>query len=259
MEAKIKIDQKTYLRVVSILIFLVLWQLFCTFFSLGEYLPKPTSIMAKLYDMTVNGFARYSLPVHALYSTKRVLTAFGLGAIVGVTLGTTMGWNRTVRAIFNPLFGIIRSIPPIAWIPLLIMWFGIGETSKVTICFLGTFMPSTINSFNGIRCVDDIYLDSIKVLGGGDKAMFFEAAIPSAYHAIFAGLQQGMSSTWITLLAAEMVSSNEGLGYIILKGMERNDTTVIFAGMVAIAIVGILCAALMRFAERVVTPWQQTK
>lgn len=250
-----KKKSKKLLSIASVLLLFLIWQLICTIWNLEGILPKPTEVIAKIYDMTVHKFARYSLLVHIAYSGKRVLIAFVIGSSLGMLLGFSMGWNKTIRAIFNPLFNLLRCIPPIAWIPLLIMWFGIGETSKVAICFLGAFAPVTINCFNGIKNVENIYLESVQALGGKSRDMFKYVAIPSAARPLFAGLQNAMSNCWVTVLAAEMVSSNEGLGYIILKGMERNDTTVIFAGMITIAIVGIICASIVRVIERVTCPW----
>ncbi len=249
-----KMTKKKKISMCSIIGLIILWQIICMIAG-EKVIPAPTSIVAEMFDMTINGFAKYSLLMHIFFSAKRVLVAFFIGGLVGVLLGIAMGWNKDVRAFFYPLFNILRCIPPIAWIPLLIMWFGIGEVSKTAICFLGTFVSVTVNSFNGIKNVEQMYLESVDVLGGKGMDMIKHVVLPSAAPSIFAGLQSGMSITWVTVLAAELVSSTEGLGFIIIKGMERNEPVIIFAGMITIAIVGMLCAAGVRFIERRVCRW----
>lgn len=255
MKSLKSLTKKQKISMCSVAGLIIIWQLLCTIIGEDSTIPSPIAILVEIVDMCVNGFAKYSLFTHAFFSAKRVLVAFVIGGALGILLGIGMGWNRVIRAIFYPIFSIFRCIPPIAWIPLLIMWFGIGEVSKTVICFLGTFIPVTINSFNGIKSVEPMYLESVDVLGGKSMDMVKSVVIPSALPAIFAGLQNGMSTSWVTVLAAEMTSSTEGLGYIIIKGMERNDTTIIFAGMVTIALVGMTCAAAVRLVERKVCKW----
>ncbi len=249
------LTKKQKISICSVAGLIIVWQIICLFLGEGTTIPAPIAIVAEMVDMAVNGFAKYSLFMHIFFSAKRVLVAFFIGGVLGILLGIGMGWNRIIRSIFYPIFSLFRCIPPIAWIPLLIMWFGIGEVSKTGICFLGTFIPVTINSFNGIKSVEPMYLESVDVLGGKSMDMIKNVVLPSALPSIFAGLQNGMSTSWVTLLAAEMTSSTEGLGFIIIKGMERNDTTIIFAGMVTIALVGMLCAAAVRLVERQVCKW----
>lgn len=244
-------------RIIAVAIFIGIWQLVCTIIDINKFLPAPSTIVSELFKILVEGFGKHKLFGHVYFSLKRVVIAFLIGGCIGVPLGLLIGWNRTVRAIVKPIFELLRCIPPIAWIPLMILWFGIGEVSKVSICFLGTFIPSMINSQRGILSVEKDYLDVAQMLGASRRQLLFEVAVPSALPAVFAGLQSGLSFSWVAVLAAEMVSSSEGLGFMILKGMEQGSPAIIFAGMITIGIVGMIMAALFRLVERMICPWKQ--
>lgn len=166
-----------------------------------------------------------------------------------------MGWSKAFEATVKPVFEALRPIPPIAWIPLAILWFGIGETPKVFICFIGAFVSVTVNTYAGVRLVDPVLVAAARTLGAAEKQVFLEVVIPGSLPAIYAGFQNGISSSWMCLLAAEMVRSTEGAGWLIIMGMETVNTAQIVVGMLAIGGVGALLAATLRAVERKVCPW----
>lgn len=160
-----------------------------------------------------------------------------------------------MKAIFGTLFELIRPIPPIAWLPIVIIWFGIGEFPKILIIFIGSFMPIVINTATGIRMVQPLYLDVAKMFNANSRQLLTEVAIPSALPAIFAGFRNGTSGAWMTMLAAEMIGATAGLGFLIYAGMQFFDVPLILVGMLAIGIVGTLLSVITDYSERWICPW----
>lgn len=174
-------------------------------------------------------------------------------------MGILIGWNRACRSILGSVFEVIRSIPPIAWIPIIIMWFGIGEVSKVIIVFIGTFVPLVINTSTGIRMVDPINIDVGKVFGGKNLQILTQIVVPTALPSIFAGIRTSVSSGWTTVLAAEMLGATAGLGSMVTKGWQGGDLSLVLVAVITIAIVGYLLSIILGKLEKVVCPWNKEK
>ena len=238
--------------------FLAVWYLATKGTSLGELIPGPDVVIASLFKGIAGKVGRHSILVHALYSLGRVMAGFAIGSVLGVVLGLAMGWSGVAEAIFQPLFRIVRPIPPIAWIPISIIWFGLGENAKVFLIFLASFSNVTLNAWSGARDVDRQLVGAARMLGANQRQIFFTIVLPSAVPQIFAGLQVAMSSSWATVLAAEMVRSSEGLGWMIVTGMSNNDIVQILTGIVAIGVVGFVLAVIMRKLEAVLCRWNQS-
>ena len=188
----------------------------------------------------------------------RVMIGFTIGSIAGVALGLLMGWYPMADAIFNPLFRIIRPIPPIAWIPISIIWFGLGENAKIFLIFLASFSNTTLNSLSGAKSIDPEVVNAARMLGAKESQIFMTIVLPASVPAIFAGLQVAISSSWATVLAAEMVRSSEGLGWMIVAGMNNNDMIQILSGIVMIGVVGYILAIIMRKAEEILCRWNKS-
>lgn len=241
----------------SIGCFIVVWFFATDGTLLGELIPRPDIVASAFLTAVFGKIGKYSLLIHILWSLSRVLIAYTLASVIGIVLGLAMGWSRTVEAIFQPLFGIIRPIPPIAWIPISIIWFGLGETAKYFLIFLAAFSNVTLNAWSGAKAMDRSLLGTAEMLGASKTQMFLTVALPSSIPQIFAGLQIAMSSSWATVVAAEMVRSSEGVGWIITTGMNNNDVVQILVGIVAIGIVGFLLAIIMRKLEEVLCRWNK--
>lgn len=257
METFIRKNETLFYTILTIVMLIVIWQIASMTVIANTSFPSPQDIVKQLYDMTINGFARYSLFEHIGISLQRVIIAFIAAVVLGVPLGLFMGWNDKINAFVKPIFEIIRPIPPIAWIPLAILWFGVGETPKIALCFLASFIPAVVNSYTGIKYVDPLLLDVALTLGAKPRSVFFEVAVPSALPAIFAGLQNGISVGWMTVVAGEMVGATRGVGFIILKGQDMSNTTIIISGMIVIGVLGALIATAIRTTERMVCPWKR--
>lgn len=242
----------------SISAFLIIWFTATNGTLLGALIPGPHTVFMAFVEALTGKIGRYSLVVHIGWSLSRVLIAYSVAAVAGIVLGLSMGWSRTMETIFQPLFGIIRPIPPIAWIPISIIWFGLGESAKYFLIFLAAFSNVTLNAWAGARAMDQKLVGAARMLGAGKSQIFFTVVLPSAVPQIFAGLQIAMSSSWATVVAAEMVRSSEGVGWIITTGMNNNDIVQILVGIVAIGIVGFLLAVVMRKLEEVLCRWNKS-
>jgi len=245
----------SFLSLLSPLILIIIWQAVAMAGIGGDLMPSPVKVVSEFFRMLFNKVGRYALAGHTYWSMRRVLIAFFVAIAMGLPLGLVMGWSRKFEAIVKPIFEIFRPIPPIAWIPLAILWFGIGETPKVFICWVGAFVPAVMNAYTGVRFTDPLLLDAARTLGANNRQLFVEVAVPSALPAIFAGLQNGLSLSWMCVLAAEMVGGREGVGFIILRGMDLLNPSMVIAGMITIGMVGALLAAGLRRLEGVVAPW----
>lgn len=257
MAATVSTWKRQTLPFASVVLLVVLWQLVAASGNFGRALPSPGDVARQFGFMLVHPIGRTSLYGHIWASMVRVLSAFLVAVVTGIPLGLFLGWNRKFEAVVKPIFEIFRPIPPIAWIPLAILWFGIDETPKIFICFIGAFVPTVMNAYTGIRFTDPMLLDAARMLGGNRRQLFTAVAVPSALPAIFAGLQNGLSLSWMCVLAAEMVGAQQGIGYLILLGMDMSNPAMIITGMLLIGAIGAGIAVLLRFAEKRICPWKR--
>ena len=172
--------------------------------------------------------------------------------------GSSHGRYRLARAIFNPIFRIIRPIPPIAWIPISIIWFGLGETPKIFLITLAAFANTTLNAMTGAENVDITTINAAKMLGANEFQIFTTVVIPASVPSIFAGLQVGISCAWASVVAAEMVKASNGLGWIIQAGMDNNNMTQILSGIIMIGLGGFVLTYIMRTIEGVACRWNKS-
>lgn len=238
-----------------ILAFLLLWQSLSA--SGKTLLPSPLEALHRLVVIWSGDVAKHPMTYHVWVSMRRVLTALLFSVVVGVPFGIAMGWNKTFRAVFKPLFEVIRPIPPIAWVPLFTLWFGTSEFSRVAIITMGVFMPIVINSYSGVIMVPDINFQVGKVFGAKSTDVLFDVVLPSSLNAIFAGIRTALGGGWMVLLASEMLGAREGLGFLIMQGSSANDLTLVIVGMVMIGAFGALFAYGFDYLERWLCPWKR--
>lgn len=241
---------------ISFCALLLVWYLAVTYTTLGQLMAGPFEVIRAFVVGLVEPIGKYTLIGHTLYSLYRVLVGYVLCAIVGIVLGILMGRVRVIDAIVRPIFNLIRPIPGVAWIPLAILWFGIGETTKYFIIFMGGFANVLLNTYEGTKYVDNRLVGAAKMLGASNRQVFTYIVLPAAVPYIFAGLQVALSTCWMAVLAAEMVCATEGDGFLINAGMNSANTTQILIGMIAIGLVGLLLASLMRWLERRLCAWK---
>ena len=196
---------------------------------------------------------------HIWASLQRVFIALAFAWVIGISFGILIGWNKKANALFGPIFTAFRAVPPLAWVPLVTMWFGTGEFPKILIVFVGALMPVVVNTQAGIANVLKEYLDIGTIFNANRRQMLFEIAIPSALDAIFAGIRNSTSAGWMVVLAAEMLGGKSGVGFLIVRGMDSGDYPLCLLSMISIGVVGYLLAILIQFLERIVCPWTVKK
>lgn len=251
------LKNRWFLYVVSVTAFFLVWDKVALAKAFSSGLPRPYEVMQQLWLMMFDPLAGKTLFGHVWASTQRILIGFALASVIAVPLGLLMALNRYVNAIVKPLFDLLKPMPPIAWISIAILWFGIGETSKVFIIVVGTFVPCLLNAYNGVRLVEPELYDVVRMLGGNRRDEIMQVCFPAAFPAIFAGLQISLSIAWTCVLAAELVSARSGLGFIIILGMNLSRPAMIVGGMVVIAIVAWGMSQLVSGLERFVCPWKR--
>ena len=213
------ITNKYFLNVVSIVLFLALWDYVAKEKIFRDSLARPLEVVDQLYRLTYMKFAGTNLIGHIWASTQRVLIGFIAASVVAVPLGLFMALNKYVNAIVKPLFDLFKPMPPIAWVSIAILWFGIGEMSKVFI---------------------------------------FHVCFPASFPAVFAGLQISLSSAWTCVLAAELMNSRDGMGFLIKRGMDTHQPTLVLGGMVLIAAAAYGTSLLVTLFEGKLCPWKRT-
>jgi ABC-type nitrate/sulfonate/bicarbonate transport system permease component len=251
------IGNEYFLYVFSFIAFLIIWDWVAREQILGKSLATPYEVVKELGRLMTVKLAGKNLLGHIWDSTRRIFIGFVLASVVAVPLGLGMALNRYVNAIVKPVFDIFKPMPPIAWISIAILWFGIQEGSKIFIIVIGTFVPCLLNSYNGVRLIDPELYDVVRVLGGNRRHEIIQVCFPAAFPAIFAGLQISLSIAWTCVLAAELVSSRSGLGWIIIQGMRLTKPALVIGGMAIIALVAWLTTLLLIGFENLICPWKR--
>lgn len=251
------LQKKIVLNIISVVGFILFWDLGVKTGILGKYMPSPIAVLQELQKIVFEPLSGKTLLEHLFYSSRRVLIGYGISLMIGIPVGVLMAGNLYARAIIKPVFELFKPMPPIAWISLAILWFGIGETSKVFIIVIGAIVPLIINTYNGIRLVDEELYDVIRTLGGNRRDEVIKVMFPASFPAIFAGMQISLSMAFSTVLAAELVGAREGMGFIIVMGMKLSNSALIIGGMVMIGIVAWLISYGVSYTERWVCPWKR--
>ena len=221
--------------VVSVLLLILLW--FLAAGAENSTFPSPVDIWNRFLLLMEKPIKQLNLFGHIWASLLRVFIALAFAWLLGISFGILIGWNKKANALLGPLFTAFRSVPPLAWVPLMTMWFGTGEFPKILIVFIGALMPVVVNK----------------------RQMLFEIAIPSALDAIFAGVRTSTSAGWMVVLAAEMLGGKSGIGFLITRGMDSGDYALCLLSMVCIGLVGALLAIITQLLERMVCPWTAKK
>jgi len=249
------------LGLTGIVCFLLLWQAVVSFELVNiKYFASPIqviqAIIKKFVDESPDGS---TLMYHVLASFQVSFTGFFLSIIIGAPLGLFMGWFKPVDKFVRPLFEIIRPIPPISWIPIAIVFLGIGVQAKAFIIFFSGFIPTLINSYTGIKMTNHVHVNVGKTCGASNMKIFFTIGVPSAMPMVFAGFKLSLGNAWSTLVAAEMLAANKGLGYMISMGRNFSRIDLVIAGMLIIGALGIMLSIIMDFIERKTLKWRYIK
>jgi NitT/TauT family transport system permease protein/taurine transport system permease protein len=227
-----------------------------TQFIAPVYLPTPAEVLQAARQIAVRGYADARLDQHLLHSCKLVLMGFGVAVAIGVPLGMLMGWSRRGEALINPTFLLLRPIPPLAWIPLAIVWLGLGDAAKVLVIWFAAFVPAVINSYAGVRSIEPHLVEAARVLGVSRWMLVREVLFPAALPLIFTGLRISLQACWTTLVAGELIGAIAGLGHVLYQAGLDIYPAMILVGMVVVALAGGAMTLALEWLESRSMPWR---
>ncbi len=245
-------------RYLPLFIVLSFWQLCCLSGTLPNYiLPSPINIIVGLGNLETVGMPPGNqLHNHLLYSLYRVAWGFSIACGLGIPLGLLMGWFPKFRQLSSPFVELLRPIPPLAWIPIAIVWLGIGLKSAAFIIFLGAFFPLLLNTASGVMSINPVLIDVAKTMCASQKDIFLKVLLPGSLPSILVGMRVGMGVAWMTLVAAEFsgIKDGYGLGFMIMTARDLQKTEEIMAGMLVIGIIGFTIDRFFQSWENRVRP-----
>lgn len=248
------------MRYVTLLFLILTWQVLSHFGFVPRYkLPSPLEILFGLKDLLIVGMPPgHLLHKHLFYSLYRVGLGYVLAAIIAIPLGILMGWSKRFREIVDPVIEVLRPIPPLAWIPIAILWLGIGVKPAAFIIFIGAFFPILLNTISGVLSINPKLIEVALTLGAKSRDVLLKVLTPGAIPSIFTGMRIGLGIGWMTLVAAEFtgVKQGYGLGYMIMTSRDVQRPDQIIAGMLVIGLVGYFINLLICIVETGMLKWR---
>ncbi len=246
-------------KLASPLAALAVWQALAVTGALGRATPSPWDVLKGLYDLAATGLPRgYHLQGHVAYSLLRVFTGFGIALVIAVPMGILMGWSKWFETAVDPLVEVVRPVPPLAWLPLALVWFGLGLGSAAFIIALGAFFPIVLNTVLGVKGVDPRLVEAARTLGAREGTILWRVLVPGSTPSIITGVRIGMGIAWMTLVAAELigVKNGYGLGYMIMTARDLARFDLLVAGILVIGVIGFLADRLIRIVEKRLLRWR---
>lgn len=234
-------------------LFFTLWTVAALLLASPVLLPTPAAVLAGFFLLIGDG----TLIGDIAASMKRVLGGFLIASLIAVPLALLMAFSRPVGFLLSPIIMFLRPIPPIAWIPIAILWFGIGDPPSYFITALAAFFPIFINSYVGGHSVRPEHVHAAKSLGAGSRTLFMRIYLPSAMPMIATGLRIGLGQSWMAVVTAELIAAHSGLGYMIQANRLALETGLVLVGMCVIGVLGAVMAVILEILERrVLVPWR---
>jgi taurine transport system permease protein len=220
------------------------------------FLPSPAAVWQKFLLAMTEGVSNSTLIQHTAASLGRVLGAFLFALVTAVPIGILMGVNRVVRGLFDPIIEFYRPLPPLAYLPLIIIWFGIGEFPKIFLIYLAIFAPMAIAARAGVRSVSIEQIHAAYAMGATRAQVIFQVILRAAMPEIFTGMRIGIGVGWTTLVAAEMVAAHRGLGFMVLNAAEFLASDTVIMGIVVIGGFAFAFDLMLRYLEKILIPWK---
>lgn len=244
------------LSLASVLSVLVIWYLITALKIVPSlFLPSPQAVWQKFLEVSQQGFMKAILWQHLAASISRVLLALVAAIAIGVPLGLWMGLNKWARAVLDPLVELLRPIPPLAYLPLLVIWFGIGETTKVLLIFFSILAPVIISSTHGVLSHQLNRERAALSLGASQSQVFWHVILPTALPHILKGIRIGLGVGWSTLVASELVAADRGIGFMVQSAAQFLITDTVVLGIIVIAIVAVSFELFLRWLQKQLSPW----
>lgn len=235
---------------------IVIWQLLAQIGLIStRILPAPTQIVEAAIRLSLSGELFRNVGV----SLYRALTGFMIGGSIGFTLGVLNGVSRPAERLLDSSLQMIRNIPHLALIPLVILWFGIGDPARIFLVSLGVFFPIYINTFAGIRAIDPNLLEMGKVYGLKPRELFWQIVLPGALPNMLVGLRYALGLMWLTLIVAETIAANSGIGYMAMNAREFMQTDIVVMSILLYALLGKLADSIVRVLEQQLLPWHPSQ
>lgn len=219
------------------------------------FLPSPAAVWAKFVTVARDGFVDATLLQHVAASLWRVFAALVAAIVIGVPVGLAIGISRIGRGVFDPLLEFLRPVPPLAYLPLIVIWFGIGEPSKILVIAIAMLAPVALSTAAGVRGVSRERTDAARSLGATRRQVVRHVILPSALPSILTGLRIALGAGWSTLVAAELVAATRGLGFMIQSAAQFLVTDVVVMGILVIATIAFALEFVIRRVERALVPW----
>lgn len=221
----------------------------------GFRLPTPPEVVQRAGELMADGTLFTDLGA----SLGRVLAGFALGTLLAIPVGFLMGWYETARGLMEPWIQFFRTIPPLAIIPLVLVLMGIGEQPKIFVIFLAAFLSCVISTYQGVVNVDKTLINAARVLGSKDAGIFARVVIPASTPFILVGMRVGLGAAWATVVAAELIAAQAGLGYRMQQAQLYYDLPTIFVNLIAIGVLGLVMDRILLFTENKLTSWQERR
>ena len=238
------------------LLLLVWWGVTALGLVAPLFLPPPQQVLQKLLLIaSPQGFMDATLWQHLAASLSRMLVALFFAALIGIPVGIAMGLSPAIRGLLDPLIELYRPVPPLAYLPLMVIWFGIGETSKILLIYLAIFAPVTLSTLAGVKQAQQVRIRAAQALGASRWQLLRFVILPGALPEILTGLRIGLGVGWSTLVAAELIAATRGLGFMVQSAGEFLATDVVLAGIAVIALIAFSLELGLRALQRRLTPW----
>ena len=252
---KIKIEK--LLTLITITIIILAWYVVTELDLFSEIIiPSPKSVGKSFLDILKNGYKGYSLLTHLGNSLGRLLYAYGLVVVTAIPLGLLSGYNTKIRAVIEPIVEFYRPLPPLAYYTILVLWLGIGDSSKIALLYLAGFAPIYISCLAGVTRIKEDYINGALTLGANRAQIFVHVVFPAALPDIFTGLRTALGVEYTTLVAAEMVAAVSGIGWLVLDASKYLRSDIIFMGVTIMGVTGILLDKLIRILEARIVHWK---
>ncbi len=247
----------SFISITTGLVILVLWTVLTWNDRITAIVfPSPQRVWSSFVNLLHSGYKGYTLWEHMTASLRRLFIAFIFAVITAIPLGLFSGYSEKIRAILEPIIAFIRPLPPLGYYTIIILWMGIGDSSKILLLYLGAFAPIYLSCVAGVTKVKADYINRARTLGANKLQVFFFVILPASLPDIFVGLRNAMSTAYATSVAAEMVAAVSGIGWMVLDASKYLRSDVIFIGIIIMGITGIILDKVLLFLEHKIVFWR---
>jgi taurine transport system permease protein len=243
---------------ITIVVLIGLWSLAAALALVSPvFLPSPVAVLKSSYNLVTVGFVDSTLLQHTLASLYRIFGGLAAAVVIGVPVGMAIALSRIGKGILDPIVEFLRPLPPLAYLPLIIIWVGIGEASKIVVIALAMLPPIIISTVSGVKSTSKDHINAARSFGATRLQLLANVILPSTIPSILTGVRIALGAGWSTLVAAELIAASRGLGFMIQSAAQFLVTDIVIAGIFVIALIAFLFELLARLLERTLAPWAQ--